>query len=387
MPATNWQRYYDRFLVALDAVGSFLIKVGLVLGLLSFGYLLYAWFSGAAPHLHDPGRFTPAKQTQVVQTIQSVGLLFIASAVTLSFFSLIRNPDDQDVLILNGLAALVFWLGLPFFMALQVRGSPGLGPNAATDAISGAFVHVGRIIAGMLALLAIRGAVRWVRFRPLAAPDSVTTRKPAPELARVQGRAPHCFSPCWHLPYCQDFLLKICPAFQAKKKCWKLGRGCYCDQSMIDNLVRGAKAIGRQRGQSYVRREIAERLGVAQSKGQQRKPPCGRCFIYLEHQRLKHRFLSPLMYPLALGLTLAGMPLIRHGYAFCAAKTAHIWRQLSLGSDVATPGLGRPPTDLTSQFDTALGDYSIYLVIVIVGFVLLVALLKLSETAIFKWKW
>src|SRR5690606_15002635 len=57
--------------------------------------------------------------------------------------------------------------------------------------------------------------------------DVGVDKKAEPAQQKVAAHA-NMFSPCWKLPFCREVIRKQCPAFLAKKRCWKFGRGCYC---------------------------------------------------------------------------------------------------------------------------------------------------------------
>jgi hypothetical protein len=99
------------------------------------------------------------------------------------------------------------------------------------------------------------------------------------------ARDANALSPCWSLPFCREVIRKQCPAYLARKTCWKFKRGCYCDDEMIARIVRG---------------ESLEKIKAPTKMSQLRKPPCKRCYIYLEHQTHKFKMLSPLAIPLTI---------------------------------------------------------------------------------------
>jgi hypothetical protein len=385
MPKVDPTQLYDKIIARLDTVLLLLLRAGLVCGIISLGYLLYGIFSGALFNLEDPNRYSPQKQAQMVQSIETIGTFCAISLITLVACALLRAPDDQDVIVLVIVGGLLVGLGLPLLIGYQARQSMW-GHNEATEFLVHLFARTGLLIGVGLGVLLLRSAVKWVRFRPLAAPQAAVSRQRAPELPA--HRQATMFSPCWHLPYCRDFLLQICPAFQAKVKCWKFGRGCFCDQGMIDRLVQGSQTLSRQRGQAYARREISERLQVSRGERKKNKPPCGRCFIYLEHQRLKHKVVTPLVYPLTILLVYLGQGLIGRGYGFVSTRTSGLWQKLSFTGDVTwnTPPPSPATAALAEASATTASHITHYIVLVLVGMLLLVLLLRLTETAIFKWK-
>ena len=53
------------------------------------------------------------------------------------------------------------------------------------------------------------------------------------EALREDRPEPSFYAKCWQMPYCRDFVRSICPAYEARKPCWQLKRGCYCDEKTI----------------------------------------------------------------------------------------------------------------------------------------------------------
>jgi len=373
--------FLERVKAAIDTVLVLFLRVALVVLLLSLAYLLYGLLSGAIPRLDVPGAFTDQDRLRILRNVQTFGALCFFSLAVLTFCTVVLRPDDQDVLFLLGIGTAVVWLGFPALIGYLLR-SYLAAHNEATRYLLAMFVNGGRVMALLLCIPVVRGIGRWLRQHPWlrALPEpKAATRIPSAQLP--PGREPTIFSPCWHLPYCREFLLRVCPAYQARKKCWKLGRGCYCDQSMIDLLVKGVKTARGRSAQAYLRQEISDRLQVAKSRTQ--KAPCGRCFIYLEHQRLKHKFISPWLYPLTALLMWALYPYAAKGYYLVAEGGRKAWAYLSFTSSVqqAVQAAEQSTSSLLGR------DYAPLVFTVILGFFVLILLLRLTETVIFKWKW
>jgi hypothetical protein len=114
---------------------------------------------------------------------------------------------------------------------------------------------------------------------------------------RLKSKKPKFYGSCWDMSFCREFVRRVCPAFQAKKPCWRVKVGCYCDEHTILMAMAG-EGDGNE---SY--KGILHSLGL---DGQSKKPQvsakvkrarCRRCGIYSEHQRQKYRVFSPMVFP------------------------------------------------------------------------------------------
>jgi len=349
--------------------------MGFVSVLLSLGYLLFGLSSGALFHLEDPTRYSPQRQAQLVQTVEFVGTFCAASLLILVACSLLRAPDDVYILGSVIGAGLLSGLGLPIFIGYQARLAPW-GHNEATEFLVRLFAQTGALIGAALLLTLLSRA-----FRQIQARSSGTARAQASPFhpAGPGSRRPTAFSPCWHLPYCRDFLLSLCPAFQARIRCWKYGRGCFCDQNMNGFLVAKAESLPPGSEQEALQEEIAERALVVSQEWRGNRPPCPRCPIFLEHQRLKQKFLTPWILLLTALLLGMGRGWLQKGYGPLAKRAIQGWGQLSFTEDVAAPAAGREAAALATH------PIGFYVVLVLVGILLFLVLLRLTERALFKW--
>jgi hypothetical protein len=183
----------------------------------------------------------------------------------------------------------------------------------------------------------------------------------------MQARTPTLFSPCWKLPYCRDEVRVICPAWEARKTCWKFGGGCYCDDDLIMRVI---TAESGSEGTAYMFQALKDMKGPAKRK----KPPCEKCYIFLEHQRLKHGMLSPLALPATIGLMVVGYPVYQSVFYAGTALVTRAWSTISYNPN--SPA-GQPIAWLSTMEQ---------LFAVLTGFLLMVYLTKALEYAIFKLK-
>ena len=125
-------------------------------------------------------------------------------------------------------------------------------------------------------------------------------------------------SRCWELPYCRDYLLKVCPAWHKKKTCWKYGSGCLCDSGMVERLVQIELTSTASR--------TAPAMQVP--KGPQK---CHTCQIYLSHEEEKFRLLSPLIPVAGLIVLVVYWTSIVDIYDGIAGKAGTLVGQLVVG--------------------------------------------------------
>ena len=155
MSDTQTPSPWKGIIARLDGLLLFLLRLGLVCGLLSLGYLLYAFFSGGLFQLEDPRRFSPPRQMQLIQTLITAGWFCSISFLTAIVCSLLRAPDDQDVLTLVVVGGLLIGLGFPWVVGYQAHQSRW-GHNEATQFLVHQFGLTGILIGGCLGVLLLQ---------------------------------------------------------------------------------------------------------------------------------------------------------------------------------------------------------------------------------------
>jgi hypothetical protein len=191
------------------------------------------------------------------------------------------------------------------------------------------------------------------------------------------ARNANMFSPCWQLPFCREVIRKQCPAYLAKTRCWKFGRGCYCDEEMISRIIRG---------------ESIDMIKAPTRMSRQGKPPCGRCYIFLEHQTLKYKMISPLAIPATLIIMFLGWSTYETMFGVAGKSLQFVWNKLSFAKATATTVTTTVTTGTPGTPD--MGNYQLTPEQVqaaamnmfgfLVGFFLLIYLSKAIEWAIYK---
>lgn len=295
-----------------------------------------------------------------------------ASLTTLSLSYLVLTwEDDSAGGILAGVGLLLHII-VPWLIFATAGRTP------ATAAVAQGFRTAGFILTVLGGLKLAWSSYVWLKKMPDRMHDRASVG--IPNSARTQASEAafaNVFSPCWQLSYCRDVIRRQCPAYLAKTKCWKFGKGCFCDEAMINKIIAGDQLSATYRGTRTT--HSARRPGS--------KPPCKQCYIYLEHQGHKLRWVSPLALPLAVGLTFMIWPLYSLIWKTFGYALGWIWALISF-SPVHIMGpqpkggapVGQLGPDEVSALAQNLGG-------IFIGFFLLLVILRLTEMAIDRWGW
>jgi hypothetical protein len=354
---------------ALEGPASMILRAALVVGVLALAYILAATMTGKAGNLAgNPNAAALVKNL----TMSSQALMVCLLLAGIS--TLVLGYED------NRLGFLVGGVGVLCHFVVPVLLKKFVGDSQATAAMAPIFRHYGyfMVMIGLIKGLLDIGA--WLWNLPEAMKQkhaAVGVSNQAEAKQRIIAREANMLSPCWRLPFCRESIRKQCPAFLARSTCWKFGRGCYCDEEMISRIVRG---------------EALETIKAPTRQSRQGKAPCGRCYIYLEHQTYKFRVLSPLALPVAVLSTYLVWPFYVKVFAIGDKAFNSIWTTLSFKS-VARPDALETSTDSINQI-AALGNspaevahIAQNMLGVLLGFMLLIYISKFIEWAIFKAKW
>lgn len=346
---------------------SLLIIVGVLI------YVLTGVFGGSI------FRMQPAEVNRVDGAMDLLTTWFIYACGVAAFLPTIRAKENKAEI--GGgvlLCGALFWFGFPVLVGYLMNVKGGTG-NAVVDIAVRNIVTAGKVMLVAMVWPVVEFVWRALRSVPLKQmqEDLVAKsrlKREAPKAAKPKTK-PHFLSPCWHLPYCRDYLVNMCPAFKAKRRCWKFGGGCFCDQSMIEAMLTGMSRGPQQRGQqAYFKSEIAARTGVARQRAG--KPPCKKCFIYLEHERLKYDVMHPLAYPAAVAIVYFGYPYIKQFWIWGQTTLTNIWTQLAY-QQVTTP---------EALLEMKGMEAVTVMFAILCGMFLLIGLLRFCELWCFKWK-
>jgi len=317
-------------------------------------YLLYGLLAGYLPKYP---LFPKPQRIQILQNVKFMLLTFQVSSVVLSGLIVAAHYDDAEKLAWVGLLGILAYVGMPMLCLWSLALHAGTF-NYAIKIVSRGFRLSGALILLIVALPALR--LVFLSLKEMA--SRRMERAYIPTAKRVTVRRLSFLSKCWDLPYCRDFLRRRCPAYKAKRTCWKLKRGCYCDPSIIEGLLEGVKDsdIVYQEGTTTRRPTIT----------------CRRCPIYLEHQRLKYKAIYPLIYPATGAVMWAIFPALKFLYMKGASALTHIIARFSY----AGPGAFKSWEEALSS------PFLLGLFIAVAGFLLLLGLIKLTDYLILEVK-
>lgn len=296
-----------------DLVSSILGKVASLAGFalaVVLIYFLYALFSGyvaAYPQLYHRA---PAQAAKIVGNLHAASIILVIAAVAMLLYTLLHLWEFNQLAPILALVGLALYFGPPFALA-QVLGNSMQG-NAAAMTILVALARVGQMLLLAAAAHGVPALLKQLRtgFTGLGA-DSATRRA-----ARKQPGMIHPFSPCWRLPYCRPYIRDRCPRYQERKTCWRRKIGCLCDDDIMAAALMGGEGTAAGARDKLILEFLPGAGGGRSTVGKRIK--CKNCFIFLEHQRIKHRFVAPLSVPLVVGAFWYFQGQIEQAYAsFC----------------------------------------------------------------------
>jgi len=358
----------------MEPVANIVFRIAGVAAGLSLAYMLLAIFGGSAKP--PTGTVTQAqiqafaqvtKNLALASTIFNWALIFVALSVIILAF--------EERWIGLGIAGLglVLAIGVPLMLS-SALGNTGTGGRLGAIIVSNLVIST-RVLLVLGLLKYAMDMVQWLIELPermkQRASVGVGNRAEAQQQRIAKGA--NMFSPCWSLPYCREVIRKQCPAYLAKKRCWKFGRGCYCDEEMISRIIRG---------------ESLDVIKAPTRMSRQGKPPCDRCYIFIEHQSLKFKALSPLAVP----LTIVGMFLIWQPYTVASGFILKNFDVILSKMSFSTANPLEPTAAAVEeakkyQINTdQVVQYGQVMFGILLGFLLLIYISKFLEWAVFKAK-
>lgn len=279
----------ERFLSLAEGLVSVALKLGLLVSVLTAGYLLYGVFSGGVAgymSLAEADRERVFLNTVIASKACQISAAFVIVAIVIRFYS-----EDIVGYILAIAGAAGYFVG-PNGL-LGILGESGVQNNPIASIILNTFQIVSLMMFAPGVGLSVRSLVLGV-LEGLVGYElekSIVVTRGA-ETPLTQHR--NVLNPkCWNMPYCRPFIKKMCPAWRSRKACWRIKAGCYCDETTILKALQidsegSAANVGVQ----------PQRDSVSSAVKRKR---CRTCPIYSLHQRRKYQILSPLAFP-AVGI-------------------------------------------------------------------------------------
>lgn len=257
------------------------MKIAFWLFFLALAYNVYAVACGAVGAFPWLDR---SQQFQLMRNLAFGGKILAFAGGYLALYTLMSAYELRDRFFLMILVFGLFYFGLPFLF-LNVMGLFNNNPAFEIVKYADMFSSTCLLVVGFRFLMAV---ISFMQDGLVGAMGSITAQRG--KMADSRSRSDANKKPfyrvigrCWELPYCREYLLKVCPAWQRKKTCWKHGSGCFCDTGMMDRLIQIEMAPGPGRSQSPT---VSIPRGPAK---------CHTCPIYLAHEESKYRILSPMI--------------------------------------------------------------------------------------------
>lgn len=362
VPRFDVRRAIDKF----DPIAMLVAQIAAVAMVISLGYILWGVFGGSI------GQANSANAAQAAANIAIAAKVFRFGAVALALSSILLMLDESSLgpgLAITGIA-------------LHFGSAPLLATLGSSKAILHLIENARSLGFALLVLGVLKGTVdliRWIIDRPNRMRAGATVGSKA-KLDAKQLRiaaTSTMFSPCWNLAFCREIVRVKCPAFLARKRCWKFGRGCLCDQEMVTRIMSGASL------------EVIK----APTAMSTRKPPCNRCSIFLEHQSMKFKMLSPLAVPLTIVIGAIAWPIYQNLWAASGARLAGLWRTLSFSATTAASNAANNAAQKPSDIDQyqlqpeQVAHVAQTMLGVLLIFFLLIYIAKFLEWAIIKMNW
>jgi hypothetical protein len=344
------------------------LQAGTALFVICLAYLSYGVFSGSL----DARGADPRILANL--TLMGKGLTIGALVAAASFTLLML--EELAISALVGLIGLGLMFGIPAVVHSHVHNA------TAAKVIDLWAANAGMAILAIVGLRIVYEIVQQFRQAGERRDEEQEREEAGPKKIKKLPRQ-GVWSACWKLPYCHDAVRELCPAYKARRSCWRYGYGCNCDPSLIESLIRsgametgkGARATAKDKrvAEAYVRSDLA---ADAPTMGRMRTIPCSKCPIYMDHQRQKFRIVNPIAIVATLAaLGAAYLPLSQF-YTAVITAIAKMASQLTYGTSV----------DAGAWFDYLNTSGVKAFFFVIVTLLALAYVLKFVEWAIFEKK-
>lgn len=359
----------DKLLELLQRVMGGLGKVAAVVMAAALIYVLWGVLRG-----HLAQDLSP----QLERNFRGAATVFGIAAVALTLAVFIRYfAEAVFIWVMAALGALCF-----FVMPIIIN-SRAANDSSAARGMVGAMLGAGELIFFLVAARVVYELYQRARRGKVDPAEQEQTVIAPAKKAKMPSLS--ILQPCWELPYCHEHIKQVCPAWKKRRSCWRDKRGCNCDPTMIEAMLRSGAAtrgVGAQQKQTasgYLRVELEDHADPADPQQQafQQTISCSKCPIYNEHQRQKFRVLNPLMVVgCVAGLVAAYVQgYFERAFGWLITTASHMIAQLSFEGGQASS----QPAWL-AQLNTS-GVY--WLFIVLVSVMIFTYVVKVVEWAIF----
>ena len=283
----------SRFQEYASAAGFFVFRIAGLVFLMSFLYLLVVYFG---QNIRTIGSMKPDDQIYFARALKGVSLVCYWSGMISVISSAVAFVLDYAYGRTIFVLGLAFTYGLPYLLYYYTPSGdferviyylPGeTAPHYYLTEFTAMYT---RLCYAMLAV----GVILLLRELVLEIGDAYRKSHVTKKQVRVRkkldlGLNTH----CWDTNFCTPEIKNVCPAWAARRNCWKTGTGC-CDESLV--LASLASADNK-----YSER-LREMLNP-HTKEEFKKRECRTCHIYMAHQKYKYRAWLPVVILVALGI-------------------------------------------------------------------------------------
>lgn len=288
------------FLDITDSITDLGLKLGAVTFALVLGYLLYGFVIKNG--ILKVGDLPVADRERVISNVaMACKILGVSGAIAVLCLAIRYYVEETLGYIMSFLGVLLYfgtpWMFSIWFPHSDIHANRVLGMVVAECRLLGVVFFAPGLI------LIIRDVVLRVRVA-VAKPQKVDSSFFVGEQAEYvpEPYRPRLYAKCWQTPYCRAFVRGACPAYEARKSCWRKKSGCMCDPGIIERALTSQSSEGRM-----FMKELRYRQGDVPGKkakltGAQKRARCRSCVIYEFHQKQKYKLISPLVFPFVVGL-------------------------------------------------------------------------------------
>jgi len=279
-----------------DQITGLGLKIGGATVALSLIYLLVTVFGG---HIRDAAKLAGEDRAYLAQSIDFAVQALVVGSIVLVASLVLRFTMDEAVGQALSVVGALFYFGSPAFFGAVIDPTAMRG-NAMFASVIAAFRNVGGICLLPGLFLVLRDAI--LRIWTGISVKRVLERRWGDEEERKKHVKPKFYGSCWDMLFCRDFVRRVCPAYAARKPCWRIKIGCYCDENTILRAMTSAGA-DNEHARGIINSLGLNRQSNTRLSNKLKRERCRRCGIYAEHQRQKYRLLSPMVFP-AVGVLL-----------------------------------------------------------------------------------
>jgi len=363
----DWGDVLSRYAVVL-------VKYAGLAFIVCLAYLLYVVYGG---------QLQSSTAERAYPLVRAFGTGLIASAFLLALGAVIMTLQELAYAVIVGIGGGALMFGFPYMVASSLSSRVPAGMESVVRLLSASGTNAGiavLAVVGLRVLYEIYDQVAEAPGRRAAQQEKEALESAGILKKQKTVRIPTAASPCWDLPFCHERIREICPAFKARKPCWRYGMGCNCDPKLIESLIRMGAPGGGPKSAEMKRREAAYmrsdlEADVVKTSKAERTIPCTKCPIFTEHQRLKFKVVNPIAVVGTIIVVGVLFKPITDGWSRLAQGIAGVASKISLG--------GTDPGQWFRYLDTPVVRYFF---LIIVALFALSYVLKFVEWAVLEKK-